>query len=159
MSPLPARISQIHIHPRRVVMGMMKEFRDFAMKGNVVDMAVGIIIGAAFGKIVSSLVSDVIMPPIGVLLGNVDFSSLAFTLSEATESTPAVTIKYGVFINTIIDFVIVAFAIFLVIKQMNRLKKPAPAPAATTKDCPHCLMSVPLKASKCGHCTSELKAA
>src|SRR5271165_915284 len=105
-------------------MGMLKEFRDFAMKGNVMDMAVGIIIGAAFGKIVSSLVSDVIMPPIGLLLGNVDFSSLAVTLKEMTDSSPAVTIKYGLFINTIIDFVIVAFAIFLVIKQLNRLKKP-----------------------------------
>jgi large conductance mechanosensitive channel len=140
-------------------MGMVKEFRDFAMKGNVVDMAVGIIIGVAFGKIVSSLVGDVIMPPIGFLLGNVDFSSLAFTLKEATESTPAITIKYGLFINTIIDFVIVAFVIFMVIKLMNRLKKPAPAAATTIKDCPHCLMSVPLKATKCGHCTSELKAA
>jgi large conductance mechanosensitive channel len=139
--------------------GMLKEFRDFAMKGNVVDMAVGIIIGAAFGKIVSSLVSDVIMPPIGILLGNVDFSSLAVTLREATDGSPAVTIKYGVFINTIIDFVIVAFAIFLVIKQMNRLKKPAPAPVTTSKDCPFCLMTVPLKATKCGHCTSELKTA
>ena len=138
-------------------MGMVKEFRDFAMKGNVVDMAVGIIIGAAFGKIVSSLVGDVIMPPIGLLMGNVDFSSLAFTLKDATDASPAVTIKYGLFINTIIDFVIVAFAIFMVIKQMNRLKKPAPAPVVTTKDCPHCLMSVPLKATKCGHCTSEIK--
>ena len=140
-------------------MGMLKEFREFAMKGNVVDMAVGIIIGAAFGKIVSSLVSDVIMPPIGILLGNVDFSSLAVTLREATDTSPAVTIKYGVFVNTIIDFVIVAFAIFVVVKQMNRLKQPAPAPAATTRDCPHCLMSVPIKATRCGHCTSELKAA
>lgn len=140
-------------------MGMLKEFREFAIKGNVVDMAVGIIIGVAFGKIVSSLVGDVIMPPIGYLLGNVDFSSLAFTLKEATETSPAVTIKYGLFINTIIDFLIVAFVIFLVVKLMNRLKKPAPAPAATTKDCPHCLMSVPLRATKCGHCTAELKAA
>ena len=140
-------------------MGMMKEFRDFAMKGNVVDMAVGIIIGAAFGKIVSSLVSDVIMPPIGMLLGNVDFSSLAYTLREATEAAPAVSIKYGLFINTIIDFAIVAFAIFLVIKQMNRLKKPAAAAAPTTRDCPQCLMSIPLKATRCGHCTCDLKAA
>jgi large conductance mechanosensitive channel len=140
-------------------MGMVKEFRDFAMKGNVVDMAVGIIIGAAFGKIVSSLVGDVIMPPIGLLLGNVDFSSLAVTLREATDASPAVTIKYGAFINTIIDFVIVAFAIFMVIKQMNRLQKPAPAPAATARDCPHCLMSIPVKATRCGHCTSELKVA
>lgn len=138
-------------------MGMLKEFKEFAMKGNVVDMAVGIIIGVAFGKIVSSLVADVIMPPIGYLLGNVDFSSLAFTLKDATETSPAITIKYGLFINTIIDFVIVAFVIFLVIKLMNSLKKPAPAPAATTKDCPHCLMSVPLKATKCGHCTSDIE--
>lgn len=134
-------------------MGMLKEFRDFAMKGNLVDMAVGIVIGVAFGKIVSSLVADVIMPPIGLLMGNVDFSSLAYTLKAATDSSPAVTIKYGLFINTIIDFVIVAFVIFLIIKQLNRLKKPA---AATSRDCPYCLMSVPLKATRCGHCTSEL---
>lgn len=116
-------------------MGMIKEFRDFAVKGNVVDMAVGIIIGAAFGKIVSSLVSDVIMPPIGLLLGNVDFSSLTLVLKEATETTPAITVKYGLFINTIIDFVIVALAIFLVIKQMNRLKQPAP-PGADNEGLP-----------------------
>ena len=138
-------------------MGMLKEFKDFAMKGNVMDMAVGIIIGAAFGKIVSSLVTDVIMPPIGVLMGNVDFSSFAFTIKEASGDVPAVAIKYGVFINTVIDFVIVAFAIFMVIKQINRLKKPEVAAAPTTKDCPFCLMSVPIKASRCGHCTSELK--
>src|SRR5579872_3003587 len=137
-------------------MGMLKEFKDFAMKGNVVDMAVGIVIGAAFGKIVSSLVADVIMPPIGVLMGNVDFSSLVITLREKTADAPAVTIRYGVFINTVIDFVIVAFAIFLVIKQMNRLKKPAPSAEPTTKDCPKCLMTIPLKATRCGHCTSEV---
>lgn len=137
-------------------MGMLKEFKDFAMKGNVVDMAVGIVIGAAFGKIVSSLVADVIMPPIGVLMGNVDFSSLVITLREKTADAPAVTIKYGVFINTVIDFVIVAFAIFLVIKQMNRLKKPAPPAEPTTKDCPKCLMTIPLKATRCGHCTSDV---
>lgn len=137
-------------------MGMLKEFKDFAMKGNVVDMAVGIVIGAAFGKIVSSLVADVIMPPIGVLMGNVDFSSLVITLREKTADAPAVTIKYGVFINTVIDFVIVAFAIFMVIKQMNRLKKPAPPAEPTTKDCPKCLMTIPLKATRCGHCTSEV---
>jgi large conductance mechanosensitive channel len=138
-------------------MGMLKEFRDFAMKGNVIDMAVGIVIGVAFGKIVSSLVADVIMPPIGLMMGNVDFSSLAYTLRAATDSSPAITIKYGLFINTIIDFVIVAFVIFLIIKQLNRFKKPAPAPAITSRDCPYCLMSVPLKATRCGHCTSELK--
>jgi large conductance mechanosensitive channel len=139
-------------------MGMLKEFRDFAMKGNVVDMAVGIIIGAAFGKIVSSLVGDVIMPPIGLLLGNVDFSNLAVTLREATADSPAVTIRYGAFVNTVLDFVILAFAIFLVIKQMNRLKRPDPAAMPTTKDCPHCQMSIPIKATRCGHCTSELPA-
>jgi len=138
-------------------MGMLKEFKEFAMKGNVVDMAVGIIIGAAFGKIVSSLVGDVVMPPIGVLLGNVDFSNLALTIKEASGDSPAVAVKYGVFINTVIDFLIVAFAIFMVIKLMNRLKKPEVAPAPTTKDCPYCLMSVPIKATRCGHCTSELK--
>lgn len=138
------------------MMGMLKEFKDFAMKGNVMDMAVGIIIGAAFGKIVSSLVSDIIMPPIGLLLGNVDFSSLALTIKDATETTPAITIRYGLFINTIIDFLIVALAIFLVIKQLNRLKKPAAVPAVTTKECPRCLMTIPLGATRCGHCTSEL---
>jgi large conductance mechanosensitive channel len=137
-------------------MGMLKEFKAFAMKGNVVDMAVGIVIGAAFGKIVSSLVADVIMPPIGVLMGNVDFSSLVITLREKTADAPAVTIRYGVFINTVIDFVIVAFAIFMVIKQMNRLKKPAASAEPTTKDCPKCLMTIPLKATRCGHCTSEV---
>jgi large conductance mechanosensitive channel len=137
-------------------MGMLKEFKEFAMKGNVLDMAVGIIIGAAFGKIVSSLVNDVIMPPIGVVLGNVDFSSLAVTLRQKTEAAPAVTIRYGLFINTIIDFVIVAFAIFLVIKQLNRLKRPEAPPPPTTKDCPRCLMPIPLKATRCGHCTAEI---
>ena len=138
-------------------MGILKEFKDFAIKGNVVDMAVGIIIGAAFGKIVSSLVSDVMMPTIGVLMGNVDFSSFAFTLREAHDDVPAVTIKYGVFINTVIDFLIVAFAIFMMIKQMNRFTTPVVAEAPTTKDCPYCLSSVPIKATRCGHCTSELK--
>jgi len=137
-------------------MGMLKEFKEFAMKGNVIDMAVGIIIGAAFGKIVSSLVSDLLMPPIGVLLGNVDFSSLAVTLREKTATAPAVTLKYGVFINTVIDFLIVAFAIFVVIKQLNRLKKPEAPAEPTTKDCPRCLMSIPIKATRCGHCAVDL---
>ena len=139
-------------------MSMMKEFRDFAMRGNVVDMAVGIIIGGAFGKIVSSFVNDVIMPPIGMLLGNVDFSQLAITLAEKTEKSAAVAIKYGVFVNTVVDFVIVAFCIFMVIKGMNRLKREeAPAPAEpTTKECPRCLSSVALRATRCPHCTSEL---
>ena len=147
---------------------MLKEFKDFAMRGNVVDMAVGIIIGVAFGKIVSSLVKDIIMPPIGVLMGNVDFSNLFINLSDqiypslsAAQEAGAATINYGVFINTVLDFIIVAFAIFIVIKQMNRLKKTEEAPPAapTTKDCPHCLSSIPIKASRCGHCTSQLSAA
>lgn len=138
---------------------MFKEFKEFAMRGNVVDMAVGIIIGAAFGKIVSSLVNNVIMPPIGILLGNMDFSTLAITLKQAAEGAPAVVIKYGVFINTVLDFIIVAFVIFLLIRQMNRLKKPAPEVAPTTKDCTYCQTTIPIKATRCPHCTSELKAA
>ncbi|NLS94963.1 MAG: large-conductance mechanosensitive channel protein MscL [Planctomycetaceae bacterium] len=137
---------------------MLKEFREFAVKGNVVDMAVGIIIGAAFGKIVSSLVNDVIMPPIGLLLGNMDFSSLAITLREKTAEAEAVTVNYGMFINSVIDFVIVAFAIFLVIKQINRLKKAPPPADPTTKECPQCCSVIPIKASRCPHCTSELAA-
>ena len=140
-------------------MGMLKEFKEFAMKGNVLDMAVGIIIGAAFGKIVTSLVNDVIMPPIGVVLGNVDFSSLAVTLRQKTEAAPAVTIRYGLFINTIIDFVIIAFAVFLLVKWVNHLTgadKPLPL---NTKDCPFCATPIPLPATRCPHCTSELKAA
>ena len=140
-------------------MGMIKEFKEFSMRGNVVDMAVGIIIGGAFGKIVSSLVKDVIMPPIGLLLGNVDFSALAITLREKSQAAEAVTINYGLFINTILDFLIVAFAIFMVIKQMNRFKKPAPAAAPTTKDCPFCFSAIPIQATRCPHCTSEVKSA
>lgn len=138
-------------------MSMLQEFRTFAMKGNVVDMAVGIIIGAAFGKIVSSLVNDVLMPPIGVLLGGVDFSSIAMTVKGATETAPAVVMKWGVFLNTIIDFIIVAFVIFLLVKAMNKMKKEAPAPAATTKTCPECQMSIPISAKRCGYCTTVLK--
>lgn len=139
-------------------MSMVKEFKEFAMRGNVVDMAVGIVIGGAFGKIVSSLVNDVIMPPIGLILGNVDFSSLAVTLREKSAEVPAVSIKYGLFVNTILDFIIVAFAIFMVIKQMNRLKqKEAEVPAeATTKECPKCCSTIALKASRCPHCTAEI---
>jgi large conductance mechanosensitive channel len=135
------------------------------MRGNVVDMAVGIIIGGAFGKIVSSLVTDVIMPPIGVLLGGVDFSKLAITVKAATvdaagAAVPAVVIGYGKFINVVIDFLIVAFCIFILIKAMNALKKkeaPAPATAPTTKDCPYCLSAIPIKATRCPHCTSEVR--
>jgi large conductance mechanosensitive channel len=132
-------------------MGLWKEFKDFAVKGNAIDMAVGIVIGAAFGKIVSSLVNDVIMPPIGMLLGQVDFSSLAVHLNDKT------AIKYGAFINNVLDFLIVAFAIFLVIKQINHFKKAPPA-EPTTKDCPKCCTSIPIKASRCPNCTSELAA-
>ena len=146
---------------------MLKEFKEFAMRGNVVDMAVGIIIGAAFGKIVSSFVSDIIMPPIGVLLGGVDFSDIFINLSGGTydslaaaQEAGAATINVGVFINTILDFVIVAFAIFIVIRNMNKLKREEEeTPAPTTKDCPHCLSSIPIKASRCAHCTSALDTA
>ena len=137
-------------------MSIAKEFKEFAMRGNVVDMAVGIVIGGAFGKIVSSMVSDVIMPPIGLILGNVDFSSLSITLREKTTDAAAVTIKYGLFINTVLDFVIVAFAIFMVIKQMNRLKKKEAPAEVTTKECPKCFSTIALKASRCPNCTSEI---
>lgn len=132
---------------------MFKEFREFAMRGSVLDMAVGIILGGAFGAIVSSLVADVLMPPIGLLLGKVDFSKLSVALSDS------VTLNYGKFINTIITFLIVAFCLFLIIRAMNRLQKKAEAPAAapTTKDCPFCATAVPIKAVRCPHCTSELK--
>lgn len=145
---------------------MLKEFKEFAMRGNVVDMAVGIIIGAAFGTIVKSLVNDIIMPPIGLLFGKVDFSNLFIvlkgrgasyaTLGEA-QAAGAVTLNYGVFINTIISFIIVAFAVFLVIKNINRLKREEPAPEPTTKECPYCLSAIPLNATRCPFCTSSLK--
>jgi large conductance mechanosensitive channel len=145
---------------------MFKEFKEFAMRGNVVDMAVGIIIGAAFGRIVSSLVNDVIMPPIGLLLGKVDFSSLFFNLSGTpyasladAKKAGAAIVSYGAFLNTVLDFVIVAFVIFLLIRQMNKLKKQPAAVAPTTKDCPYCLSVIPIKASRCGHCTAQLPAA
>ncbi len=137
---------------------MLKEFKEFAMRGNVVDMAVGIVIGGAFGKIVSSFVKDVLMPPIGMLLGGVDFSSFVVTLKDKTSDAEAVTINYGVFINTVLDFLIIAFAIFLVIKAMNAAKKreEAPPPEPTTKACPFCQSTISIKAIRCGHCTSEL---
>jgi large conductance mechanosensitive channel len=137
---------------------MLKEFKEFAMKGNVIDMAVGIIIGAAFGLIVKSLVNDVIMPPIGLLLGNVDFSNLAVTLKAATADTEAVVIKYGAFINTVINFVIVAFAIFIVIRWINKLKKEPPPAPPSTKSCGFCFSDIPIKATRCPNCTSEVPA-
>lgn len=153
-------------------MGMIKEFKEFAMRGNVVDMAVGIIIGGAFGKIVSSLVNDVIMPPIGKLMGGVNFADLFISLdrsktagitslAQAKEAGAAV-IAYGQFINVVIDFIIVAFCIFMMIKAMNSLRKkeaPAPAAAPTTKECPYCLSTIPIKATRCLHCTSEVRSA
>jgi large conductance mechanosensitive channel len=145
---------------------MLKEFKEFAMRGNVVDLAVGVIIGAAFGKIVSSLVEDVIMPPIGRLLGHIDFSSLFINLSSthyasidaARHATPPQpTLNYGIFINNVINFLIVAFVVFLVVQQMNRLaKKPEASATQTTKDCPQCAMAIPLAAKRCGHCTAQL---
>ena len=142
---------------------MLKEFKDFAMKGNVLDMAIGVIIGGAFGKIISSLVSDVLMPPIGMLMGKVDFSSLFINLSgtpqpslAAAKAAGSPTINYGVFLQATFDFIIIAFVIFLLVKQVNRLKKPEPTAAPTTKDCPHCLSAIPIKATKCAHCTSTV---
>jgi large conductance mechanosensitive channel len=149
---------------------MFKEFREFALKGNVVDMAVGIIIGAAFGTIVTSLVADIIMPPIGLILGKVDFSSLFIVLKEgkvtgpydsiaAAKAAGAVTVNYGAFINTIVSFLIVAFAVFLLIRNINRLQrqKEAPPPAPASKECPYCLSVIPIKATRCAHCTSDIK--
>ena len=144
---------------------MLKEFKAFAMRGNVLDMAVGIIIGAAFGRIITSFVSDVIMPPIGLLLGKVDFSSLFLNISGTSYATlaqakaaGAATINYGVFLNTVLDFLIVALVIFLLVRQVNRSNKPAPAAAPTTKECPYCVSAIPLKATRCPNCTSEVRA-
>lgn len=148
---------------------MLKEFKEFAMRGNVVDMAVGIIIGASFGSIVTSVVSDIIMPPIGFVLGNVDFANLFLVLKEGAVPAPyaslkaakdagAVSLNYGQFINTIINFMIVAFAIFMMIRGMNKLRKQPPPIAfdPTTKSCPRCLSTIPIKATRCAHCTSDL---
>jgi len=143
---------------------MLREFKEFVMRGNVVDLAIAVVIGAAFGKIITSFVEDVLMPPIGLALGNVDFSNLFLNLSgkeypsvAAAKAAGAATLNYGIFFNQVINFLIIAFAIFLLIKQLNRLQKPAPAPAPATKDCPYCLTAIPIKATKCAHCTSELK--
>ncbi|WP_434130699.1 large-conductance mechanosensitive channel protein MscL [Methylocaldum sp. GT1BB] len=147
---------------------MLKEFKEFAMRGNAVDMAVGIVIGAAFGAIVKSLVDDVIMPPIGLLLGNVDFSNLFVVLRDGATTGPyaslaeakragAVTINYGVFFNSVISFLIVAFSIFLLVRSINKLRREAPSAAPAIKECPYCLSAVALKATRCPQCTSELK--
>lgn len=152
---------------------MFKEFKEFAMRGNVIDMAIGIIIGGAFGPIVGSMVSDILMPPIGLAMGNVDFSNLFILIKEGSKAAApyasladakaagAVTINYGLFINSVISFIIVAFCVFLLVKTMNRLKREEEAPPAepTTKDCPFCYSAIPLKATRCAHCTSEVKAA
>ena len=143
---------------------MLKEFKEFAMRGNVLDMAVGIIIGAAFGRIITSLVSDILMPPIGLLLGKVDFSGLFVSLSGKSYATlaearaaGAATINYGVFLNTLIDFLIVALVIFLLVRQINRWNKPAPAPAPPVKECPYCASAISVKATRCPNCTSDLQ--
>jgi len=145
---------------------MLKEFKDFVARGNVIDLAVAVIMGAAFGPIIASLVNDIIMPPIGLVLGNADFKDLFLPLSDESYATLAAAkeagapvIAYGTFLNTVINFLIVSFAIFLLVKQVNRMKQPAPAAAPTTTDCPFCLSAIPLKATRCPHCTSELKAA
>jgi large conductance mechanosensitive channel len=146
---------------------MFKEFREFAMRGNVLDMAVGIIIGIAFGAIVTALVNDIIMPPIGLALGRVDFTNLYINLSggsyaslSAAKEAGAVTINYGVFVNAVINFIIVALVLFLIVRSMNKLRRKEETPAEpTTKDCPFCFSQVPIKATRCPHCTSQLEAA
>jgi large conductance mechanosensitive channel len=150
---------------------MMKDFKEFIMRGNVMDLAVGVIIGAAFGAIVNSLVNDVIMPPIGLVMGNVDFTNMFAVLKEGAkapapyatiaeaQAAGAVTLNYGTFFTHVVSFLILAFVVFMMVRAVSRLKR-APAPAApTTRDCPYCLSAIPLKASRCGHCTSEVKAA
>ena len=143
---------------------MLKEFKEFALRGNVLDMAIGIIIGAAFGKIVTSLVGDMLLPPLGLLVGNVDFTNLFMNLSGThyaslaeAQKAGAATINYGVFLKTVFDFVIVSFVIFLLIKQVNRLKRQPLPVAPTTKECPLCLSVIPLRATRCLHCTADLK--
>ncbi len=150
---------------------MLKEFKEFAMRGNVLDMAVGIIIGAAFGGIVNSLVTDIIMPPIGFILGNIDFTNFFLVLKEgkvagpyasvaAAKAAGAVSINYGMFVNAIVSFLIVAFAVFLLVRTINRLRRQeeAPPPVPTTKECTYCFSSIPIRATRCPQCTSELKA-
>ena len=147
---------------------MLKEFREFIARGNVIDMAVGIIVGAAFGKIIASLVDDVVMPPVGLLIGGIDFSNLFVSLGgqaypslKAAKDAGAPTLNYGIFFNNIINFLIISFVIFMIVRSVNRLKRQEPAPAAapTTRDCPYCLSTIPIKATRCPHCTSEVRAA
>jgi large conductance mechanosensitive channel len=145
---------------------MLKEFRDFAMRGNVVDLAIAVVLGAAFGKIVTSFVTDVLMPPIGLILGRVDFANLfvslgsrSFATIQEAKAAGVPTINYGLFIQAVIDFAIVAFVIFLLIRQLNRLRGPAPVAAPATRDCPYCFSAVSLRATRCPHCTSDLAAA
>jgi large conductance mechanosensitive channel len=145
---------------------MLKEFKEFIARGNVIDLAVAVIMGAAFGPIVTSLVNDIIMPPVGMAMGSIDFKDMFISLGEGNYPTLAAAreagspvVAYGMFINAVINFLIVSFAIFILVKQVNRMKKPAPAAAPATKDCPFCLSAVPIKATRCGHCTSELKPA
>ena len=144
---------------------MLKEFKEFVSRGNVVDLAVGLVVGAGFGRIVSSFVSDVLMPPVGLLLGRVDFSNLFLTLSGKScptlaeaKASGAVTLNYGLFLNTVVDFAIVALAVFLVVRQVNRLKRQPPPAQPDTRDCPHCLSPIPKRATRCAHCTSALTA-
>jgi large conductance mechanosensitive channel len=150
---------------------MLDEFKTFAIRGNVIDMAVGIIIGAAFGSIVQSLVTDVLMPPLGLLTGNVDFTNLFLVLKEGTAPAPyatlqaaqeagAVTINYGLFLNTVVSFLIVAFAVFLLVRYINKLREPDKGPPSppTVKKCPYCVSDVPIQATRCPHCTSKLEA-
>jgi large conductance mechanosensitive channel len=148
-------------------MSMMKEFREFAARGNVVDLAVGVIIGAAFGKIVTSLVNDMVMPPIGMIIGRIDFKNLFVALNRQSyasladaQKAGAPTLNYGVFLNTVLEFFIIAFVIFLMVRQINRLKTPAPTPPTPeARDCPFCISRIPLKATRCPQCTSEVPAA
>jgi large conductance mechanosensitive channel len=160
--PERARYKQFRRRKLKEEATMLKEFKAFAMRGNVLDMAVGIIIGAAFGKIITSLVTDILMPPLGLILGKVDFSNLFLNISgqsypslAAAKAAGAATINYGIFLNSIIDFLIVAFAIFLLVRQVNRWSMPAPA-APTTKKCPYCATEIPIAATRCPNCTSEM---
>ncbi len=138
-------------------MSWLQEFKTFALKGNMVDLAIGVIIGTVFGKVIASLVADIIMPPLGLLIGGVDFGALSLKMHLPGSSAAPVELKYGAFLNTVIDFLIISGVIFIIIKMMNKLRGSKAAEAPTTKECPECLMSIPLRAKKCGHCCSQLK--